>query len=220
MYDPMNTQLLDLLMSGKRVLFERNQNIQFSQERMTVVHIKKGYVKRYILGTDGVESMQVVYGPGDILPLTPVFTLIFDLKINEGNETTYYRAITDVELYAVNSDDLLSALNTNPMMYKDLLFVAGVRLASNIHRLDNVSFKVANRRVIHELIYLAEHFGKQFEGGILVQVPLTHDDIASLLNMARVTVSICMARLREKNLIDSDRKIIILDLEGLKKEII
>jgi CRP-like cAMP-binding protein len=218
-YAPLDSPLYKLLQNGKHIRLPKGQNVQFSNERMLVGVLNTGYIKRYLITQDGSESIQVIYGPGHIFPMTPLFSLIYGMDINFGNETTYYKTMTATEMHVIDAETLSAELDANPLLYKDLLHTAGVRLSSNIQRLDNLSLKVTNRRVVHQLFYFARIFGESSDDGVRIMVPLTHDDLAAVLNVARETVSLSLARLREKGLVETDRFIRIPDMEALRREI-
>jgi len=72
--------------------------------------------------------------------------------------------------------------------------------------------------VAHELLFQAHNFGESKNGGVELQIPLTHQDIASILSVTRETVSTCMVELRDKGLINTEGKIFIPDLIKLERE--
>lgn len=213
------TPLQRLLSEGKQIRLPKGQNVQFTAERMAIGVLSSGYIKRYLITQDGSESIQVIYGPGHVFPLTLLYKIVYDMDINLGDETTYYKTMTAADMHVIDAATLTRSLESDPLLYKDLLHVAGVRLSSNIQRLDNLSLKVTNRRVVHQLLYFAQIFGEPADQGVRIMVPLTHDDLAAVLNVARETVSLSLARLREKGLVETERFMVIPDLDALRREI-
>lgn len=218
-YNAKSTILSDLMHKGDRQRLPKGHSIQFVDEQMFVSLLRTGYIKRYIITQDGSESIQVIYGPGDIFPLTPMYKLLFNKNLSYGDEVIHYKTMTAVDVRHIGPTLLQKELASNPSLYRDLFYVAGMRLRSNIQRLDNVSLRVAHRRVAHQLLYFADAFGETTPAGIRLLVPLTQDDMASVLNLARETVSLSLGRLREKGLIETDRFITIFDIAKLKQEI-
>ena len=216
-YDQSKSPLLKLLSSGKQHQFPKGQVMHFADERMLLSVLNTGYVKRYSITDDGSQSIQSIYGPGDIFPLTPVFKALFNKDIYLGQEVFYYEAMTPVIMHSVDRETLEAGLVAEPEIYKDLLYVSGVRLSSNIQRLENMSLRVANRKVAHQLVHYANKFGKKGDHGITLQLPLTHQNLASILNLARETVTNCLTALQEKGILESDKNIVILDLDALKR---
>lgn len=210
--------LYKLLRSAHQYNVPKGQSIHFTNERMFINLVSSGYVKRYLITDDGEESIQVIYGPEDVFPLTPVFSASIQLEIYKGEEILYYEALTDVIMYSMEKSVFLEALARNPELYKDLFYVAGIRLESNIQRLENVSLRDAHQKVIDLLLFFARTFSSQTEQGTVLDVPLTHQTIASILNMARETVSHQMSQLQNQGLLVSQphHTICIPDVSALK----
>lgn len=210
------SHLSKVLMKGKRQVFPKKHQIAMSDDRIMVGIIKSGYVKRYMISSDGKLSVQSVYGPGEVFPLTPVYRAIFNKNIYFGDETFYYETITPTNMYTLNKNELLEELSKDPMLYKDILAVSGKRLHSNIHKLENMSLRATNKRVAHMLLYLAGVFGEKTDEGIIINLPLTHELISDMLDVARETVSLKLTSLAEKGVIRTSKNIVVLDLEKLK----
>jgi CRP-like cAMP-binding protein len=203
---------------GRVYKLPKGQIIQSTDDRRVFNLIESGYVKRYLIANDGSLGVQVLYGPGDVFPITLAFSVIFDQTVNESPETYYYEAVTPVEIYTVDEATLKEAIDKNPIFYKDLLSISGKRLHSTLHGLENLTLSNSYRRVAHEILYLAQRFGVKKASGIAVPIPLTHQDLADILSLTRETVSTCMVQLREKKLITTDKNIIVKDMEKLEAE--
>jgi CRP/FNR family transcriptional regulator len=213
--------LRELLSKGKRQNVPKGQVLQFSEHDKYLSLIESGYIKRYSIDSDGSQGIQIINGPQEIFPLTPVFKTFFDIDISGGDpDTYYYEAMTDTVLYSIGQKMLQTAAEHDPLIYKNLLAASAVRFQSNIQRMENMSLRTTHRRIAHLLAFFAEKFGKQENQQIAIQVPLTQQTIGSLLNVARETVTRKLTRLEEKGLISSSGKIIIVhDLNKLKAEI-
>ncbi len=180
--------------------------------------VTKGFVKRYLISNEGTYGVQVIYGPGDIFPITLAFSALFKREINEGPEIYYYEAMTEVELYTLDESDLITAVENDPTLYRDLFAICGNRLHSTLQGLENLTLKSSYQRVAHELVYMAKHFGVKKNSGTVIQVPLTHQDIADMLSLTRETVSTAMVQLRKKKLINTGKAISVPDIEKLADE--
>lgn len=210
--------LRSLLRKGRQYKLPKGQIIQSTDDRRVFNLIEAGYVKRYLIANDGSLGVQVLYGPGDVFPITLAFSIIFNQTVNESPETYYYEAITPIEIYTIDETTLKDAVEQNPKLYKDLLAVSGKRLHSTLHGLENLTLSNSYHRVAHELLYLARTFGERKEGGTRIRVPLTHQDLADILSLTRETVSTCMVQLRDKKLITTGKSTVIKDMEKLEAE--
>lgn len=217
-YSLAKSPLMQLLQNGRRHKLPKGQILQFSYDQLLLSVVKTGYIKRYSITDDGSESIQSIYGPENIFPLTPVYKTIFNKDIYHGQEAFHYEALTPASIFSIDQSTLEEALNENPIIYKDLLFVAGVRLGSNIQNLENMSLGTAQGRVAHLLVYFADVFGQKSSEGITIELPLTHQTLANALNLARETVTHSLIHLQEKELIVSGKNIVVPDLDKLRTE--
>jgi CRP/FNR family transcriptional regulator, cyclic AMP receptor protein len=214
-----DTARLTILIKGGRYRrLPKGQMLQTTDTNQSVCLVKKGYIKRYIITNEGTTSIQGIYGPGYIFPLTYVYKKLFEQQLYSGPETIYYQAMTNVEIYNLDGDRLVEAAEADPAIYKELLSVAGRRFHSNIQQLENLSLKDYYHRVAHQLLYFAREFGVEVPEGVCIKLPLTHQDIADVLSTSRETVSICLGLLRSKKLIKTGRQIIVPNMSNLRDE--
>jgi CRP-like cAMP-binding protein len=211
---------MSLLQNGKYHNLPKKQVLNLSDGNMTLSLVQSGYIKRYLITNDGSQSVQAIYGPGDVFPLTPLFRLFYDKNIYRGEETYYYETMTPVRVHSLSTQVILDQLQKDPLLYKDILYVAGMRLGSNILRLENFSLRTAPRRIAHRLLYYADKFGEKQPDGVLLKMPLTHQNLADILSLARETVTHCLTHFQEKGVIKVvDKCIFVPDIERLRKEL-
>ena len=207
-----------LLLKGRHYKLPKGQIIQTTEDRRVFNLLHSGYVKRYLIANDGSYGVQVIYGPGDFFPVTLAYSALFDRAINEGPETYYYEAMTNSDIYTIDESALKEATEKDPVIYKELFYLAGQRLHWALHGLENLALGNSYHRVAHEVLYLANKFGEKKIYGTKISVPLTHQDLADILSLTRETVSTCMVQLRKKHLIINTRGIIVPNLKKLEAE--
>jgi CRP/FNR family transcriptional regulator len=67
---------------------------------------------------------------------------------------------------------------------------------------------------------MSKRFGKQTPQGIVIDVPLRHQDIASSVNATRETTSRELSALERKGLLTNKQSLIVLhDMAGLRKHL-
>lgn len=211
------SQLETILSNAQPQKFSKGQVLHLGGDIAKISFVNDGFVKRYSITSDGDQSIQSIYGPHDIFPLTPVFKLLFNQSIYTGDEILSYEALTPITITTIHLDVLLDAIKEDSNIYKELLFVCGVRLHSNIQRLENISLKTVEQRLAHQLLFFAERFGEKHGSEVAIQIPLTHQTMAYILNVARETVSLNLQRLQEKNLVQTRPQLVITDMDGLRQ---
>lgn len=210
-------QVKEHLKSGKLKKIKKGELLLSYSDGSSVILIEKGYVKRYLLSRDGNASIQGIYGPRYIFPLTGVFRRLLGKKIYHSSESYFYEAVTDVEYYSCPTSALIDMIDKNPLIYRDLLIDAGKRLQASTQTLDNQSLKNARQRIAHLLVYLAREFGKKSSKGTKIEIPLRHQDLADILNISRETASRELSKLKGKIVVSGRSQIIIPDISKLEK---
>src|SRR5579863_7589429 len=91
-------QLIKLLENeGRQYKVAKGQVLQSSEDRKVFNLVLDGYIKRYLISNDGSIGVQVLYGPGDLFPITLAFKSLFGLEITESPEVYYYETMSEVE---------------------------------------------------------------------------------------------------------------------------
>ena len=83
-------------------------------------------------------------------------------------------------------------------------------------KVESLVFKDARTRIVDFLREMAEERGQKVGFEMMIKNHFTHKDIASLTGTSRQTVTTILNELRENNIINFDRrKILIRDMEKL-----
>ncbi len=217
-----DSALHKLIKTGRRYRVQKKQIIQTTDDRQVVNLVISGFVKRYLISNDGNVGVQIIYGAGDIFPLTLFFRSHFHQDLYSGPETFFYEAMRETEVYSIDLSQLIEEVEIKPKLYADLLVETGRHLEFCVSSLENLSLKTSDKRIAHQLLTFAKKFGKPtLGGGRQITVPLSHQDIGEILSITRETVTTNMSILRKKGLIkiDKDSKnIVVPDMQKLQDE--
>jgi len=114
-------------------------------------------------------------------------------------------------------EDLKALMYENRELSFKMLKLVGLRLIRLERKLELLVFKDARTRIIEFLKDTASWKGKKVGYETMIPTKLTHKDIASLTGTSRQTVTTILNEMKEQNLINFDRRrILIRDLEKLK----
>ncbi len=176
----------------------------------TIYYVKSGYVKQSAIGSNGEEFILNIYRPGSF------FAISLALHRRESHYT--FEAMTDVELVKAPTKEIIQLIQTQPDMARDLLMRVTSGLNALVTRMETIIFGSASQKVAAAVWQNAMRFGKkQGDGSIVMQLPLTHQQLASLTGLTRETVSIEMSRFKKQKMLNYQGKVItILDPENLK----
>jgi CRP-like cAMP-binding protein len=184
--------------------------IQGYEEPEGVYLIKSGFVKAYSISHDGHSNLLLLHKAGEFIPLPWAL---------DGAHTTglFYEAMTDVEILRAGKNKLRSALGNNSWLSREILSQTVNIISIYTSRIQTLEYRSARERVIAELIYLAERFGKRYGKEILINAPITHQDIADSINVSRETASRALELLFEEGLMgQTDHLFTIRDIDKLR----
>lgn len=105
----------------------------------------------------------------------------------------------------------------SPMLAMNALQTVGQRLQDAHTRIRELSTEEVERRVAHALLRLVRQAGRKTEEGILIDFPVTRQDIAEMTGTTLHTVSRVMTAWEAKGLVASARrKVVVKDAHRLQ----
>lgn len=194
--------------------YNKENFIYFSQDPSDHVYlIKSGRIKIGSYSDDGKEIIKAILQPGEIFGELAL--------VGEETRGDFAQAIDkDVEICPLTVFDMSELMKRNQQLSLQITQLIGFRLLKAERKIESLVFKDSRTRIIEYLYELGKDRGEKVGFEMLVKNFFTHQDIANLTATSRQTVTTVLNDLRDKNLINFDRKrLLIRDLEELKKEI-
>ncbi len=132
------------------------------------------------------------------------------------NETAITYA--DCCILQISSQDFEAILRRYPDVTLKLLSAVGKRLEESRERLAQLSTYTVEQRIAAALLRLAERGGETREESVLIQLPLSRQDLAAMTGTTTETVSRVMSRFTKEGLVQSGRKwVAVADKKGLEE---
>lgn len=174
--------------------------------------LTKGYVRQYTISKTGIElTLQI------LKPIT-YFPLIW--AINGAANIYFYQALTPTEVRLAPREQVVDFIKDKPAIILELMSTLLGKYAETLSRIEHLVFSDAYRRVISVLLYIIKHFGEETKQGIAINYRFTQQDIATLVGVARETVSIEMGILEKKGLVQYDNhSMIFKNVKNLELEL-
>jgi CRP/FNR family transcriptional regulator len=216
-----DTSVHELLLKGRRYSLNRQQIIQSTEDREVINIIISGFFRKYMINNDGTIGAIIVYGPGDIFPITLMYKKMFSQPLYTGQETYFYEAMSKAEVSTMDAEQLAQMIKQDARLYTSFIQEVGRHLEFCINSIENLMLRNSNKRISHMLIYFAKKFGVKTPDGLKINLPLTHQNIGEVLNITRETVSTNLKDLRMRGLIkidNSTRALIVPSIEKLQAE--
>ena len=170
--------------------------------------IKTGQIIAYEISHDGKYRVYNIMANGSLF--LEEYTL-FSLPCPVTFET-----VMDSEIIEVNRCDLVRAMKTDIDLVLDVMESLSEKFVSSMEQLRLGPRQDAEWKICRMLLSYANTYGIRHDNGILITQKVSHQMIADLLGMNRVTVSRKLKELAEQGLIDSvNSRIFIPDIEAI-----
>ena len=190
--------------------YKKNQFVYFPEEQAKNIYmIAGGRVKIGHYTEDGKEVVKSILSSGEIFG---------ELALaGEEKRADFAQAMDDnTSVCPISIDDMQALMAENKELSLKIYKLIGLRIRKLERKIESLVFKDARTRIIDFLKDAAAWKGKKVGFETMIPTKLTHKDIANLTGTSRQTVTTILNELKEKNLINFDRrKILIRDLDKL-----
>ena len=204
-------RLSHFFLQYKPIMYRKRELVLHANDTpQGVYYIRRGFVRFYSISSDGEELTFMVFQKLDFFPVRWAVT---------GQAMTYYyETMTPTQLHLAPRGEFLSFLKKNPDVVFYLMENMLIRLRNIYERMEYMAYGHASAKVALMLVICSERYGVKEEGGVRIQVPLTHKDIASLVSVTRETVSVEMETLAKQGVIEHrSRYIFVPDIKKLQE---
>ncbi len=202
--------LVNFFHLGTRLPYKKGEFIIRPGETPSgIFYIESGLVKAYNITKYGEENLLIVRKEQEIFPLIWAIT---------GQERhIIYEALAPTVVWRLDRKAYINFIEKNSEALAPLLDMTVEMYRIHSERIINLEYRTVRERLISFLLSMSDRFGKQVENGLVIQVPLKQQDIASSINASRETTSRELNMLDRKGYIDSGKaQIIIKDIETLR----
>lgn len=199
----------DVAASFRQVHFAQGQPIHFAGEDATRLGIVvAGRVKLVRPTLDGNDVLLDMLGPGSY----------FGSLAQLGDRTYREDAIahTDCCVLTTTADAFRRLLAQFPTVTLATLDVVAQRLQAAQDAIEQISTYSVERRVAAQLLKLADQAGRDAGDAVLIEMPLSRQDLAGMVGAQVETVSRVVSDFRRRGLVESGRNwLAVRDLDGL-----
>ncbi len=132
----------------------------------------------------------------------------------------FYEAMDDVTIINSSKVDLRLAMGSDTWLTEQILLQLVNTFKVYAQRIQSLEYRLPRERVIARLLDLADRFGEASSDGIVIQAPITHQDIADSINMTRETASRALELLFYDEMVaQNQHQFVILDAKKMLKEL-
>lgn len=193
--------------------FERNSLIYLpADESRSVLLLATGRVKLYHLTSEGKQALLAIIDPGEVFGELAIF--------DSGQREEFAETMESSTVILIPRDEIQRLMEEHPDVSLGVTKLMGFRRRRVERRLKSLLFRSNRDRLIYLLLELAEKYGRRTAEGVLIDIKLSHQELASIIGSTRETVTVVLGELKnEGNLAIKRRTIILTQLNRLATSI-
>ncbi|HZG77262.1 MAG TPA: Crp/Fnr family transcriptional regulator [Paenibacillus sp.] len=173
--------------------------------------VKTGVVKIYRFD-DEKEIILALFGPGDFFGEMAVIQPAL-------NRSATAETLESCLIYTMKRAAFYEFMEKHPRICIKLLEVTVQRLRNANDQIYNLTFLDVRSRIIRTILRLAEERGVKLGDGLLVDIRMTHQQLANFAGTARESATKVLQELSEEGIIVVEKKRIFLPDHGKLKEL-
>jgi CRP/FNR family transcriptional regulator, cyclic AMP receptor protein len=191
--------------------YRRNQVIFMEEETGNYMYlVLSGKVKVAKASSGGKETILAIHRTGDFFG---------EMSLLDGKTApATVSAMEDSKIISVSGADFHKYLMHNEKVMLQIINVLCARLRQ-VWQTQSLSSSTADARIRMGIYQLAKRHGIQDAHGTIIDLKITHQELADMVGTSRETVTRVLAHLREQGIVEVDqRRMTLLDPQALLKE--
>ena len=190
--------------------YPKGQILVFAGENPDhIYYLTKGKVRKYDVSYRGDEVAVNIFKPPSFFPMS--------WAINRTTNHYFYKTEEPTQLYVVPTSDAIKFIKNHPEILVELISILYAVINGLQGRIVQLMTGTAKTRLLYELIVECRRFGIIDKKGHYA-LATNEGDIAARSGLSRETVNREMRKLKDKNLVSVNKRVIIVhDLKAIEK---
>jgi len=191
--------------------YRKGQIIFLEEETGNYMYlVLSGKVKVSKAGTGGKETILAIHRTGDFFG---------EMSLLDGKTApATVSAMEDAKIISISGSDFHKYLLHNEKVLLQIINVLCARLRQ-VWQTQSLSSSTADARIRRGIYELAKRHGVRDAHGTIIDLKITHQELAEMVGTSRETVTRVLARLREQGIIEIDqRRMTLIDADALLSE--
>ena len=201
-----NSQKIDILKKIEHKKFKKGDVIfNEGDDSKSLFFISYGRMKLYKYTTDGKEQIISILSEGDFYGELDI--------LKKSQYRVNASAITDCKICTITSRDFKELMTTRPELALAVIESLTERLTDAESLVRSLATNDIDARIAYLLSSLIDKYGEKVGDTIEIEMPLSREDMANYIGVARETISRKLKKFEKDGIIklQGTKKIIILD---------
>jgi len=191
--------------------YRKGQIIFLEEETGNYMYlVLSGKVKVSKAGTGGKETILAIHRTGDFFG---------EMSLLDGKTSpATVSAMEDAKIISLSGSDFHKYLLHNEKVMLQIINVLCARLRQ-VWQTQSLSSSTADARIRMGIYQLAKRHGIRDAHGTIIDLKITHQELAEMVGTSRETVTRVLARLKDQGILEIDqRRMTLLDADALLHE--
>lgn len=174
--------------------------------------VKEGKLRLYKLNENGKQLTLGILTRGNIYGELNSFSF--------GTSRVYVETMEPSLICSMSESQFERLMVNRPQLAVKFLKALSDRLKEREEQLEQIAFYGLRERILHLLATLSNKFGTVQDGYTLIDLPLSHQEIANMLGATREGVSAVMSELAKEGIVRTGRmrvELAVRTIESLKE---
>ena len=210
LFEQLSPSDLEVLESRARIKsFPRKAVVYLPQDAADSVYVvAEGRIRLVSITPDGKEAIHAIFEPGDLFGELAI--------LGSEPREEYAEAVVGSKVVAIPKESVDLVMSQNAKLSLAITKLIGWRRKKLERRLRNLLFRSNRERLTGLLWELTERYGRRTDEGLLIDIKLSHQDLAGLIGVTRESVTLALGELQADGMISIGRqRIVILKVSQL-----
>lgn len=200
-------------------LFKKAEQLEFKKGEIIfdprdpytyIYHLDSGFLKMYTLSKNGEQKIHFFLKAGEVFPAQTTANLKPMVK--------YYEAMTPIRVSRMRRDVLTKQVRHSAKALHDIVMYLVYMLDGYEKRIDTLEYTSTAGKVAARLCNLASFFGIKENDKILIEVPVTYEDLAFSTGLQLDAFKRCFLQFKKEGIVEycKEKLIYINDLAKLE----
>jgi len=162
----------------------------------------EGRIRLCSITADGKQSIMAYVDPGELFGELAL--------IESGEREERAEAAQKSTVVLLPGDELRHMMEESARLTLGVTKLIGLRRKRIERRVRNLLYRSNREKISHLLIELAEQYGRKTDEGVLLNIKLSHQELASMIGATRETVTTTLGEMQLDGLLKLSRQTIVL----------
>ncbi len=178
----------------------------------SVLLLASGRVKICNITAEGKQAILAFIEPGELFGELSV--------LHDDVRDEYAEAVEKSTIVLIPGEHFRELMERHASVSVGVTKLIGLRRRRIERRLKYLLFRSNRERLVHLLLELAETYGRKTNDGLLLDIKLSHQDLANVIGSTRETVTVTLGELQaEGRLVLGRRRIVLTDVNQLAESV-